>query len=70
MFESLTLHWLESASPLPGVEGWLAFRERVQRGMARMLTSAERGQRIAAFAPEVARNRPFTDHDSERGFDG
>jgi broad specificity phosphatase PhoE len=48
MFERLTLHW-QTAPALDGVEGWPAFRDRVQRGLRRVVQGPGRGRRVAVF---------------------
>jgi broad specificity phosphatase PhoE len=48
MFEALTLHW-QTAAAVDGVESWPAFRDRVQRGLRRVLEGPGRGRRVAMF---------------------
>jgi broad specificity phosphatase PhoE len=49
MFEALTLHWQTASAAVDGVESWPAFRNRVQRGLQRVLGGAGRGRRVAMF---------------------
>jgi broad specificity phosphatase PhoE len=49
MFEALTLHWLAGLSALEGLESWLAFRDRVRRGLEHIRTRPGSGRRVAAF---------------------
>jgi broad specificity phosphatase PhoE len=47
MFEAVMIRWLEGKGR--GVEAWLDFRDRVRRGMRRMMEDAGSGMRIVAF---------------------
>src|SRR2546425_248912 len=47
MFEALTLHW--QSAEAEGVEGWPAFRGRVQRGLQAIFDRPGQGRRVALF---------------------
>jgi broad specificity phosphatase PhoE len=49
MFEALTLHWQSESAAVDGVESWPAFRNRVQRGLHRVLRGPGRGRRVVMF---------------------
>ncbi|HKB04070.1 MAG TPA: histidine phosphatase family protein [Gemmataceae bacterium] len=48
MFEALTLRWL-TARPVEGVEGFAAFRGRVEQGLRHILERPGSGRRVAVF---------------------
>jgi broad specificity phosphatase PhoE len=47
VFEALTMHW--ATTPSAGVEGFPAFRDRVNRGLRRVTGTPGSGRRVAAF---------------------
>lgn len=49
MFEALTGHWATTACSDAGVEGFTVFRERVQRGLSRVMEGQRSGRRVALF---------------------
>jgi broad specificity phosphatase PhoE len=49
MFESLLHHWQIGSMAADVAESWLAFRDRVRRGLERMTQSPGRGRNIVAF---------------------
>jgi broad specificity phosphatase PhoE len=49
MFEALTMHWATTPQPVVGVEGFAAFRDRVQRGLRRVVEVQRSGRRVAVF---------------------
>ena len=49
MFEQLVQLWLEGRVEAPGVESWLAFRDRVRAGLQRITESQQRGRGVVAF---------------------
>jgi broad specificity phosphatase PhoE len=49
MFEALTLHWMRTPCPVEGVEGFRAFRDRVERGLGHILEQPGSGRRVAVF---------------------
>lgn len=49
LFEVVMVRWLAGELEVDDVEHWPAFRERVERGVHRMLQAAASGQRIVAF---------------------
>src|SRR5689334_1380967 len=49
MFEALLAHWQTAPEAVEAVEGWLAFRDRVRRGLDRITGRPGRGRRVAAF---------------------
>jgi broad specificity phosphatase PhoE len=49
MFEVLMTHWQEADDGLAGLETWPEFRERVRRGLRRILDKPGRGRRVALF---------------------
>src|SRR5262249_6034478 len=49
MFEELMTRWVAGELHAPGVETWAAFRERVERGLRRIVRQPGSGRRVAAF---------------------
>jgi broad specificity phosphatase PhoE len=49
MFEVLLRHWQSLPHQVDGIETWLAFRERVRRGVDRIRARPGSGRRVAAF---------------------
>jgi broad specificity phosphatase PhoE len=49
MFEVLLRHWQSLPHTVDGIETWLAFRNRVQRGLDHIRSRPGTGRRIAAF---------------------
>jgi broad specificity phosphatase PhoE len=49
MFEPLMLHWQAVGADIDGVESWLAFQQRVQRSLKRIIDRPGRGRRVVAF---------------------
>jgi broad specificity phosphatase PhoE len=49
MFEALTMHWATTAQPVAGVEDFAAFRDRVRRGLRRVMEGQRSGRRVAVF---------------------
>jgi broad specificity phosphatase PhoE len=49
MFEVLMLHWMEAAGEAPGRESWPAFRERVRRGIHKVVDPPGKGRRVVFF---------------------
>jgi len=49
MFEALMRRWVAGTLSTPEVEPWLAFRERVRRGLRQLTRSGASGRRVVAF---------------------
>lgn len=49
VFEALTLHWVTTPDSVAGVEGFPAFRDRVERGLRRVMGKPGSGRRVAVF---------------------
>jgi broad specificity phosphatase PhoE len=49
VFEVLTMHWATTPCPVAGVEGFPAFRDRVERGLRRVMGKPGTGRRVAMF---------------------
>src|SRR5262249_5947562 len=49
VFEALTLHWATAPCSVDGVEGFPAFRDRVERGLRRVMGKPGSGRRVAVF---------------------
>ncbi len=49
VFEAVMIHWVHGTVRAAGVESWLEFRGRVQRGIRRIREESGSGKRIAAF---------------------
>lgn len=49
MFEALTMHWATTPGSVAGVEGFPAFRDRVARGLRRVMDGQGSGRRVALF---------------------
>ena len=49
MFEAVMIRWLEGKRGGSGIETWLDFRDRVRRGLRRIMEDAGSGMRIVAF---------------------
>jgi broad specificity phosphatase PhoE len=49
VFEALTLHWATTPSSHDGVEGFPAFRDRVERALRRVMDKPGSGRRVALF---------------------
>ncbi len=49
VFEALTLHWATAPSSHHGVEGFPAFRDRVERALRRVMEKPGSGRRVALF---------------------
>lgn len=49
MFEPLLLHWLTVGATIEGLETWLAFQSRVQRGLRQMTDRPGHGRRVVAL---------------------
>ena len=49
MFEALTTHWATTPCAVVGVEGFAAFRDRVERGLRRVMEGQRSGRRVALF---------------------
>jgi broad specificity phosphatase PhoE len=49
MFEALTMHWATTPDAVAGVEAFPIFRDRVERGLRRVLDMSGSGRRIALF---------------------
>lgn len=49
MFEPLMLHWQSNDLVIEGLESWLKFRERVQRGLRYVMERPGRSRRVVAF---------------------
>ena len=49
MFEALTLHWLGTDTVMEGLESWVNFRDRVQRGLHNIVNRPGQGRRVVAF---------------------
>ena len=49
MFEALMNRWITGEMDSPDVESWRAFRERVQRGLRRIMDGGASGRRVVAF---------------------
>jgi broad specificity phosphatase PhoE len=48
-FEALTMHWATTPEPVEGVEGFPAFRDRVERGLRQVMGKPGSGRRVALF---------------------
>ncbi|HET6574922.1 MAG TPA: histidine phosphatase family protein [Fimbriiglobus sp.] len=49
MFVALTTHWATAPGLVAGVEGFPAFRDRVERGLRRVTEGQRSGRRVALF---------------------
>jgi broad specificity phosphatase PhoE len=49
MFEALTLHWATTPGPVAGVEGFVAFRDRVARALRRVTEGQGSGRHVVLF---------------------
>jgi broad specificity phosphatase PhoE len=49
MFEALTMHWATMPEAVSGVEEFAAFRDRVGRGLRRVMDAVGSGRRVAVF---------------------
>jgi broad specificity phosphatase PhoE len=49
MFEALTSHWATAPGPVAGLEGYPAFRNRVERGLRIIMEKPGTGRRVAVF---------------------
>ena len=49
MFEALATHWATAPGPIDGVEGYPAFRDRVERGLRLVMGKPGSGRRVAVF---------------------
>jgi broad specificity phosphatase PhoE len=49
MFEALTMHWATAPGPTTEVEGYPAFRDRVERGLRVVMDKPGSGRRVAVF---------------------
>lgn len=49
MFQALTAHWVATPNAVDGVEGFPAFRDRVERGLRRVMETSGSGRRVAVF---------------------
>src|SRR5438067_11145670 len=49
MFEALTAHWVTAQCAVGGVEGYPAFRNRVERGLRLVMGKPGSGRRVALF---------------------
>ena len=49
MFEALTMHWATTPETVAGVEGFAAFRDRIGRGLRRVMEGQRSGRRVAVF---------------------
>jgi broad specificity phosphatase PhoE len=49
VFEALSLHWVTTLHPVAGVEGFPAFRDRVERGLQRIMDAERSGRRVVVF---------------------
>lgn len=49
MFEPLMLHWLTEEA-IEDLESWVAFRDRVQQGIQRIVNCPGKGRRVVAFS--------------------
>jgi broad specificity phosphatase PhoE len=49
MFEALLARWVTGELEAPDVETWSSFRERVERGLRRVLRGEARGRRVVVF---------------------
>jgi broad specificity phosphatase PhoE len=49
VFEALTTHWVTAPGSVAGVEGFPAFRDRVERGLRVVLGKPGSGRRVALF---------------------
>ena len=49
VFEALTLHWATTPSSHDGVEGFPAFRDRVEQALRRVMAKPGSGRRVALF---------------------
>ncbi len=71
LFEVVMSRWLLGALDVPGVETWIEFSTRVERGIARMLEAAGPGAKILAFTsvgPLAVMLRRALEGTSERSF--
>lgn len=50
IFEVVVGRWAAGELPVPGIEPWSAFCDRVQNGFARLCANGNRGQRIVIFS--------------------
>jgi broad specificity phosphatase PhoE len=51
LFEAVIGKWVDGAIPLAGVEKWSEFCSRVNSGLAQVLSSGGRGERVAIVTP-------------------
>jgi broad specificity phosphatase PhoE len=49
VFQALTMHWATTPSSHDGVEGFPAFRDRVERALRRVMEKPGSGRRVALF---------------------
>ncbi len=49
IFEKVILRWIEGGKEIPGVTSWQEFRERVARGMSRVMAENGRGKTAMVF---------------------
>jgi broad specificity phosphatase PhoE len=49
VFEALTRHWVTTPHAVPGVEGFPAFRDRVEGGLRHVMEKPGSGRRVALF---------------------
>ena len=49
LFEALTMHWVTTSYSVAGVEGFPAFRDRVERGLRHVMEKPGAGRRVALF---------------------
>jgi broad specificity phosphatase PhoE len=49
LFEAVAAHWCEGATPMPEMESWGAFRNRVSGAIARIRASAPKGSNTVVF---------------------
>lgn len=49
LFEALTMHWVTMSDAVDGVEGFPAFRNRVERGLRHVMVKPGSGRRVAVF---------------------
>jgi broad specificity phosphatase PhoE len=50
MFEPIVGLWVEGKIGAEGVESWIEFQQRVRRGFKQIISSQERGRKVAAFS--------------------
>jgi broad specificity phosphatase PhoE len=50
MFEVVVSRWADGELPVPGIEPWPEFCDRVQAGFAALTTNGNRGRRIVIFS--------------------